>query len=94
MSTRVKDGGEFFGTSAPKHNCSVHENVDFVVIQMHLPFCFWSDAKQSSVSGRYGCRRRPQCRKDFALLKKPYGVIMTALMGVHLAVSALCCKRS
>jgi hypothetical protein len=34
-STRVKDGGEFFGTSASKHNCSVHENVDFA-----SPFVF------------------------------------------------------
>jgi hypothetical protein len=49
------------------------ENVDFV--ETHLRFCFFSDAKQSSVSRRYGCRRRPQFRKDVALLKKAYGRI-------------------
>jgi hypothetical protein len=38
------------------------ENADFIVIQTHLSFGFWSDAKQSSASRRYGCRWWPQFR--------------------------------
>jgi hypothetical protein len=45
-----------------------------------ISILFLIGPKQSSVSRRYGCRRRPQFRKDFALLKKPYGGIMAALM--------------
>jgi hypothetical protein len=38
------------------------DNADFIVIQTHLSFGFWSDAKQSSASRRYGCRWWPQFR--------------------------------
>ena len=110
MSTRVKDAGEFFEAEIATFDrfwqfqflARSSRGFKPVTLARRVPK-MWILLSSRRVSILFLIGRKPikrftsirlQFRKNFALLKKPYGVIMTALMGVHLAVSALRCKRS